>query len=514
MQNLNASGFTHWRRYDPEWLYILPNQLMPLMGDIDPDWMQQGFGANPGKLVYITHHNAHMGWAFASPFEEAAIAVLDEYGEASSISYGVLQGNSIKRIGEVQFPHSLGVFYATFTQFLGFEPNSEEWKVMGAAAYGTADTFAPAIRQLIRVRDGELTLDQTYFEFANTRFGGYYRAALISHLGIEPRRPGEAMRQVYFDLAAAVQAVYEDALFELLKWLAAKTRMRNLVINGGCAMNSLANGKIAKCTPFEQVFVSQAPADNGCAIGGALWLHGRCYAPAQSIWRTKVPACCGPAWSDLEIADVLNRCKLRYHKSDDIAAEAARLIASNHVVGWFQGAMEFGERALGARSILADPRDARMKDRINATIKFREEFRPFAPSVLAEAAHEYFDIPHGASSDYMEAVFPVRPEKRSVIPAVVHADGTGRLQTVHKESSALFWRLIDSFRQQTGIPVVLNTSYNVSGEPIVCSPVDALRTFIASGLDALAIGCYIVAKTPIETAAEPRGNNIRIPAAF
>jgi carbamoyltransferase len=495
MQAINMSGFTQWRRYDPEWLYIVPNNTigdMPYDGQAE---MTQSLGAARDKFIYLTHHQAHMGWVYASGFERAAIAVLDEYGERSSITFATCQGNAVTPLHQVDFPHSFGVYFATFTAYLGFRPNSDEWKVMGASAYGDASRFADKLRALISWNDGDLRLDQNRFEFANTRFGGYFTQTLIDHMDLPPRTGDGPLEQVHYDLAAAIQQVYEEYLFKALTWLHEKTGETNLVLNGGCAMNSLANGKILENTPFEAIYIGPAAADNGCAIGGALWVQAQRYA-GNSTWRTDINAYSGPSFTDDAIREALERYKLTFEKPDDIITATTDLLEQGNVVGWMQGRMEFGERALGARSILADPRRADMKDRVNASVKYREAFRPFAPSVLYDHAQTYFDMPEGAVVNFMEQVYQVREAKRAEIPAVVHNDGTGRLQTVSREHNAIYHRLIKSFHDRTGVPVVLNTSFNLNGEPIVCSPDDALRTYTCSGLDALVMGSYLLRKAP------------------
>ena len=496
MKRINMSGFTNWRRYDPEWLYIVPNQLMEFLDVPDAaatvlDLTQRG----KSKIVYVNHHQAHIGWAFASPFEEAAVAIIDEYGESTSFTLGSVRGNDVSIEKELPFPHSLGVFYATFTQLLGFTPNSDEWKVMGAAAYGDPQRYRSKIQQLIRCHDGGVWLDQDYFEFANTRFAGYYSQNLPRHLEFAPRTHDEPLVQQHYDMAAACQAVFEYALFSVLAWLYERVRMPRLVMNGGCCMNSLANGKVTLQTPFEEVFVSPAPADNGACIGGPLWLLHSLTKKGTSF-RIPISPYTGPSYDQEHIRTLLDRYKLHYRESMDVCTDIVELLSRGMIVGWFQGRMEFGERALGNRSILADPRDEGMKDKINRSVKYRESFRPFAPSIVTEAVDAYFELPPGGDSRYMDKVFAVRPNKRHVIPAVVHKDGTGRLQIVRREDNELFYRLIQKFGEETGVPVLLNTSFNLNGEPIVESPDDALRTYLTSGIDVVVLGNFIVEKIP------------------
>ncbi|SCA56243.1 conserved hypothetical protein [Candidatus Terasakiella magnetica] len=494
MKNMNMSGFTQWRRYEPEWLYILPNNMMPYLEGENIQYMQQGMAERGGLFYYLSHHMAHMGWAYASSFEECAIAVIDEHAESDAISYGTLKGNKVDVLKSVPFPHSMGIYYATFTEYLGFQANGEEWKVMGAAAFGSPERFQDIIRGLVRYEEGNVVIDQYCFTFSNMRVGGYFGEELIKYLGVPPRKPNEPLEQIHYDFAAAVQYIYEEILFSSLDWLAEETGMSNLVLAGGCAMNSLANGKIIGNTNFKKLFVGPAAGDNGCAISAALWLHAQEKQDVPDPFRASVSAYTGPSWNDDEIEKTLQRYKLHYKKSSNIVSDTVECLINGKIVGWFHGALEFGERALGARSILADPRDETMKDKINLSVKYREAFRPFAPSILWEKVSQYFDIPDGASADYMEQVYSIKEDKRSIVPAVVHNDGTGRLQTVKKETNLKYWQLISEFEKKTGVPLVLNTSFNVAGEPMVCSPDDAIRTFFTSGLDILAIGTFIVQK--------------------
>ncbi|MBF0326575.1 MAG: hypothetical protein HQL42_16095 [Alphaproteobacteria bacterium] len=495
MSAINMSGFTNWRRYDPEFLYIVPNHLMGSMTGWDDSATTLGLGLQGDpRFVFVKHHLAHMGWAAASPFEQAALAVFDEHGEAKSSSFGTITGNRIEVSHDISASHSLGTLYGTFTQYLGFRPYSEEWKVMGAAAYGDPARFTPRLLEIVRCDDTGFRLDQNYFEFMNMRFAGYYGEALVQHLGIAPRAAGAPFEQCHFDLAAAVQTVFESIAFTLLRRLNSLTGLRSLVLTGGCAMNSLANGRIVANTPFDQVYIPQAPGDPGGCIGGPLWLLSQ--RAEDSLFRADIPACTGPDIDDEAVLATLTRCKIAYRRVDDPAAAAADLMATGHIIGWVQGRLEFGDRALGNRSILADPRRAEMKDRINASVKYRELFRPLAPAVLAEAAGTYFDHPPGLVVRHMERVLQARPRAAEQIPAVIHADGTGRVQMVTRQDNPLFHRLIESFRERTGVPVVLNTSFNVNGEPIVATAEDAIRTFFSSGIDALVIGSFVVEKTP------------------
>ncbi|OPY62544.1 MAG: Decarbamoylnovobiocin carbamoyltransferase [Pelotomaculum sp. PtaU1.Bin065] len=500
MKNINLSGFTQWRRYDPEWLYIVPNNLLNL-------GLQEGFPGESLKmdidinlncpLHFVDHHRSHLGHAiFQSPFEQGAAAIIDEYGEYYSVTLARFLGNKVEIIRQIPYPHSLGIFYAAITEYLGFRPNSDEWKVMGAAAYGEPERFQNKVEKLLlwNESDCEWIIDQRYIEHANMKRAGYLNERLKGFLGIPVRGKDDEIKQVHYDLAAAAQAVFEDRLFRLLNCLYEETGEKNLCVAGGSFMNSLANGKILNRTPFERVFIPYAAADNGGAMGAALWVYHCVFGNRREIIQNPPSPFIGPSWDDDEINRVIKKFKLHYEYCEHPDQSAAEEIATGHLVGWFQGAMEYGERALGARSILADPREASMKEKINSAVKYREAFRPFAPSVLMERVADFFDLPSGASVPYMEQVYPVRLEMQSVIPAVVHADGTGRLQTVSRDMNPLYYDLIKQFEEITGVPVVLNTSFNIQGEPIVCSPEDAIRTFFSCGLDTLIIGRYILRK--------------------
>lgn len=499
-RRMNMSGFTQWRRYDPEWLYILPNNLASHFGtDLDEDaTVLDTGGSDMPPIYFVDHHLSHIGIsAFQSPFNEGAVLIVDEYGEIHATTFAHFQDTEITVHKRVPFPHSLGSFFSAFTEFLGFMPNSDEWKVMGAAAFGDPDPYYASVRKLFCEKRGlnNWVLDLAYLEHANMKVAGYTGENLEKLLGLQKRARDDEMEQCHFDLAASVQKVFEDVLLEMVDDASRLTPSRNLVVGGGCFMNSLANGKMVTNGPFENVFIPVAPADNGCAIGAALWVYFKKFHQAGERMRDSAPSpFIGPSWSSSELEQTLQKCNISYTRLSDPASETANIIADGLIVGWFQGAMEFGERALGNRSILGDPRNADMKDRINVAVKYRESFRPFAPSVLEERAEQFFEMPRGVRAPYMEQVFPVRPEQRSVIPAVTHQDGTARVHTVNRRYNAIFYDLIQKFDELTGVPVVLNTSFNVQGEPIVCSPTDAVRTFYACGLDALVLGEFLVRK--------------------
>jgi len=500
MRRINLSGFTSWRRYDPEWLYMVPNNIMSMgiPDDFASHALKLGLsGASACPFWFVTHHEAHLAHAIhQGPFETGLALVVDEYGEHDSVTAAVFTPEGCRVVKRIAYPHSLGVFYAACTEYLGFVPNGDEWKVMGAAAYGSPARFRPALGQILEWRSelGEWRLDTRLIEHSNMKRAGYLNDDLIRLLGIPPRGPGEALRQEHYDLAAAAQSIFEERLFQLITVLCQETKQTNLVAAGGCFMNSLANGRIIGNTPVERLFVPYAAADNGGAMGAALHVWHEEMGNPLVVGKGAASPYLGPEFSDEEVEGVLLACKLKFTKVPDPAETAAEMLTQGLLVGWFQGRMEFGERALGNRSILADPRNSCMKKALNAAVKYREDFRPFAPAIKYDAVSSYFDFPEGETVPYMEKVYPFKVDKRNEVPAVVHADGTGRLQTVSQMMNPLFYRLLDAFHRRTAVPLVLNTSFNVQGEPIVCTPRDAVRTFFTCGLDVLVLGSFLVRK--------------------
>jgi carbamoyltransferase len=460
------------------------------------------------RLRMVEHHPAHLASAFfASPFDEAAVGAIDGFGDFVSTSGATGRGTRLDVHQRVYFPHSLGLLYLAVTQFLGFPNYGDEFKVMGLAPYGAPD-FVDEIGRLVRVdAAGAMELDLTYFNHwsggetmtwdeGEPRIPAVFTPKLEELLG-PARKKDEPLTPRHEAIAASLQAVYEGCAFWLLRALHARTRLPRLCLAGGCAMNSVANGKIRANTPFREVFIQPAAGDNGTSLGAALhaWHEAggaRGFVMEHGYW--------GPSFDDDAIAAAVSERgaevaarAVRSQITDEAAlcAWTAERIAAGRVVGWFQGAMEWGSRALGNRSILADPRRTDMRDIINTRIKFREKFRPFAPSVAAEALDDFFV---GAVDDpFMVQVYPVRPEKRSVIPAVTHVDGSGRLQTVSERTNRRYWRLIQAFGARTGVPVLLNTSFN-ENEPIVMRPTEALDCFLRTDMDVLVMGSRILEK--------------------
>ena len=440
------------------------------------------FGPTKAQMRFVDHHLAHAISAYSyGGFDKAAVVVMDGRGawEASSIWYG--HDGRLEPVLTIPWPNSLGLFYAQFTQYLGFVPNSDEWKVMGLAPYGSPG-----------VNLGEFISldDETYRVNAQLLFDrGNGTSAIAKRLGPE-RTPESEIDDSFKNIAFAVQDVCETAVLALVKLAIEKTGCRNVCLAGGVALNSKANGKIQASGMVNHIFIQPAASDDGVALGAvfAPCLDGGGRLPMKPMRHAYL----GPEFSDAEIEKALRTYKLRASQLSDVAATTAELLAGGKIIGWFQGRMEFGPRALGHRSILADPRDPEMNAKVNKAVKFREWWRPFAPSLLKEAAGEYLE--HACDSPFMILTNPVRPEKRDVIPSVTHVDGSARPQTVEPEINPLYWNLINEFRRRTGVPVLMNTSFNLRGEAIVNTPTDAIRTFFSSGMDALVIGSYLVEK--------------------
>ena len=446
-----------------------------------------------GPFWYAEHHVSHGASSFfCSPFERAAIVTLDGVGEFATTTIGRGNGHACEILAEIDYPHSLGLFYGAITAFLGFAVNSDEYKVMGLASYGKP-SYLEEMGRLLEVReDGSFELDLDYFAF-HADDNRMFSDELVRLLGA-PHPPGAPAGQREMDIAASAQAKLEQAFLAILRHAHRLTGESNLCLAGGVALNGVANWRAFQASPFTDLFIQPAAGDAGGAIGAALYAYHQ--QPGAVLDRAgRFSPYLGPAYSDGDIEGALAAAGLTYQRlSDrDLVGDVARRIASDQIVGWFQGRMETGPRALGARSILGNPANPEMKDHINACVKFREEFRPFAPAVLEERADEFFVL-EGRTTPYMLLVPEARPGAAERIPAVVHVDNTGRVQTVSRDTNPRFHELLSALDAETGIPVVLNTSFNVKGEPIVCSPADAVRCFLNTDIDALAIGNYLVEK--------------------
>ena len=420
-----------------------------------------------GEIIFPEHHLSHAAHAFyTSPFEESAILTIDGVGEWSTASYGYASNDSVKITHDIRWPHSLGLFYSAFTYFLGFKVNEGEYKLMGLSSYGKPKYYDLIMENLIDVKDdGSIHLNMEYFAFTYDKVMTSKKFSKL--FGIEPKTKDEKTLQIHFDIGASAQKVLEDVILKMVNHIHAKTKMKNICIGGGVALNGVANYKIFSEGPFENIHIPPSPGDAGSAVGAAQYLYYVYHKNSKKILNNteliQENVYVGPSFSDAEIKSFLDSKNILYESFDNISLlqKTAQLIADGNVVGWYQGKMEWGPRALGNRSILADPRRADMKDILNAKIKHRESFRPFAPSIMEEFASEYFemDIP----SPYMLMVAPVK--KPEEIPAVTHVDGTGRLQTVSKESNELYYNLINEFYKITGVPVIINTSMNVMENP-------------------------------------------------
>jgi carbamoyltransferase len=461
-------------------------------------------------IHHVEHHLAHLASAFlVSGFEEAACLSIDGFGDFASTAFGFGRAASIKIDNRVYFPHSLGIFYSALTQFIGFPHYGDEYKVMGLAPYGEP-RYLDELREILRIQgDGTFRLNLKYFRHHSDNVsytwqdcapevGPLYRKELVDLLG-KPREPDAPLEQKHKDIARSTQAVYEKAFFALLQALHKEHPCDNLALAGGCTMNSVANGKVYRRTPFKKMYLPAAAGDAGGAIGAAVFVNSKLKIPNSKLETAYL----GPEPSEQELHILLDWRRKDIAEADctmtlvsnekELLGKTAQAIADGKVVGWFQGRMEWGPRALGNRSILADPRRADMKEILNAKIKRRESFRPFAPSILREAVADWFeqddDVP------FMMEVFQIRARQRQLIPAVTHVDGSGRLQTVHRETNPRYYRLIEHFGELTGIPLILNTSFN-ENEPVVCYPEEALDCFLRTKMDVLVLGnFYLERKT-------------------
>ena len=508
-------GFRSFAKAMPLWIKDKLFQKSALISELkatldeDINWNE--------RLLFSEHHLSHAASAFyPSPFESAAVLTLDGVGEWTTTSLSVGKGSELKVLKEIHFPHSLGLLYSAFTYYTGFKVNSGEYKIMGLAPYGEP-RFADLIKEkLISVaEDGSFKLDMSYFNYAtgltmtnnkfNILFGGL------------PRSPETELTQREMDLAASIQKVTEEIVIKLAKGISKETGEKNLCLAGGVALNCVVNGILLRKKVFDNIWIQPAAGDAGGALGAALsiwYLHHKKKRKASSALDSMKGAYLGPEFEDLEIESTLKACGAIYKKleEEDLIEMVTAALVDKKAVGWMQGRMEFGPRALGSRSIIADPRSKIMQKQLNIKVKYRESFRPFAPSVLREHVNDWFD--HDADSPYMLIVADVQKDKRlamtpdeeqlfgidklnvprSSVPAITHIDYSARIQTVHADTNPKYHALISKFKEKTGCPLVVNTSFNVRGEPIVCSPIDAFKCFMGTELDILAIGNYLLTK--------------------
>jgi carbamoyltransferase len=445
-----------------------------------------------GRIYFIEHHLSHAASCFlVSPFEHAAILTLDGVGEWTTTAYGVGHGNKLELTKEIRYPHSLGLLYSAFTAHLGFEVNEGEYKVMGLAAYGKP-TYYDQVRSLIDIKDdGSFQLDMDYFAY-------HYSLHSLSPKFYEAfgpsRDPESPMEQHYADLASSLQKVVEEAMLAGATYLKRTTGLDRLCMAGGVALNSVANGRVLKEAGFEDLWIQPSAGDAGGAVGVAAYIYYTINDRPRAPEGVMSNAYLGPGYSEVEIRRFLDDYGIAYERLDEaeLVRRTAGMLADDMVVGWYMGRMEFGPRALGARSILANASNPQMKDILNEKIKHREQFRPFAPAVLLEETPAWFDLDARHESPYMLLVVDVHPDKRDRLPAITHVDGSARLQTVKAEENGLYYRVIKEYFGLTGVPVIVNTSFNVRGEPIVCTPAEAYNCFSHTDMDALVMGPYVV----------------------
>ena len=448
-----------------------------------------------GNIIFPEHHMSHAAYAFyTSEFDESAILTIDGVGEWTTASFGIAKNNKIQLTNDIRWPHSLGLFYSAFTYFLGFKVNEGEYKLMGLSSYGKPKYYDLIKENLIDVKnDGSIHLNMKYFAFTYDKVMTNENFAQL--FGIPPRKEGEKTEQIHYDIGASAQKILEDVMLKMVNHIYLKTKMKNLCMSGGVALNGVANYQILKNGPFDNVHIPPSPGDGGSAVGCAQYLYFVHNNKKRIIENNhskliQENVYVGPSYNDEDIIKFLDSNNIKYEKFEkqSLLKKTAQLISTGNIVGWYQGKMEWGPRALGNRSILADPRNASMKDILNEKIKHRESFRPFAPSVLEEYASDFFDI--DIPSPYMLMVAKVK--KPEIIPAVTHVDGTGRLQTVSNDANPLYYDLINEFYKITGVPVIINTSMNVMGEPIVNTPEQAFQMIVKTDMDCLVMGNNLI----------------------
>lgn len=455
-------------------------------------WYRSQYDGHPKKpkIHFIKHHLSHVaGSFFVSPYDHAALLSLDGSGEWATSYIGEGRGNAIKCFNQSYFPMSLGSFYEAVTEFCGFRPNYDEGKTMGLASFGDPSKYYKVVNDMVRVDDeGTISIDLSYFDY---QYGGHQRCSRKFYQVFgPPKKKDEPFNETYCDVAAAFQKVLEEKALHFCRILRKRTKSDYLVVAGGVALNSVMNGKIVRESEFKDVYVMPAAGDNGTAIGAAYYLYN--YILKKDRGYVHMDPYVGTEYSDNEILQTIKDCKLKSVRHDDILDIAAKYLNDGKILGWFQGKMEIGPRALGNRSILANPCLPDMKDKINAEVKHREAFRPFAPSAPEEVVTEYFD--QTVKDPFMLKVCNVLKDKQALLPAITHVDGTARLQTVHKDTNPLYHQLIHRFGDYSGVPVILNTSFNIQGEPIVESPLHAIRCFFSTGIDILIMGHYVIEK--------------------
>lgn len=450
-------------------------------------------------VFFVDHHKAHaVGSFLPSPFKKAAIVTVDGVGEWVTTSYGIGEGNKIRMLKKIEFPHSLGLFYSTITAYLGFSVNNSEYKVMGLSPYGNmnkkTNQYYQKLRKVIDLKgDGSYRLDMSYFTY-------HYKNRMPSKklcqlLGGPISKRDSEMTQKHKDIAAALQMIYEEVLFKILNHVYEQTKCSNLILSGGCGLNSVANGKILKNTPFKKIWINPDPGDGGTSMGVAMYAYNIILNNKRNFILKN--AYLGPSFTDEQTKHFLDKNKINYSEfenEEELIKKTAKLIYENNVVGWFQGKMEWGPRALGSRSILSNATNPNMQEILNLKVKHREKFRPFAPVVCEDDALKYFDCdkPLPEPTDFMLMVYPIFKKWHKEIPSVTHVDGSGRLQTIKKQQNPLYYNLIKEFGKLSGIPILINTSFNIRGEPIVCTPSDSYRCMMGTKIDYLVMDKFLI----------------------
>ncbi len=502
--------FLKFERVLSQHLEMFPKSLKTFVSSL-PSWINEKLRVPKiikkelgykGPILFVEHHLSHAASAFlVSPFKKSAILTIDGVGEWNTTTYGVGEENEITLQKSIDFPHSLGLLYSTITAYLGFSVNNSEYKVMGLSPYGIMDreknVFYKKLKQIIDVKnDGSYRLDLSYFKY---HYADRMPSDKLCKLLGGPVRVGEsALTDRHRDIAAALQMVTEDIITKILQHIHKETNCENLVMAGGVALNSVYNGKILRQTPFKNIWIQPDAGDGGTSLGVAVYIwHTILENPREEPYKNSY---LGPSFTNNEIRTYLDKNEITYKSfvnNEELVEETAKLIHKDNVIGWFQGEMEWGPRALGSRSILSNATNRDMQEILNLKVKHREKFRPFAPVVCADDALTYFDCddPVPEPTDYMLMVYPVREEWREKIPAVTHVDGSGRLQTVRRKQNKLYYDLIKKFGEYSGIPILINTSFNIRGEPIVCTPHDAYRCMMGTGIDYLVMGIFLIKRS-------------------
>ena len=487
-------SYSYTYRWFPELLYLIPNQILKLNNASFDHYILQEFKSinlkKNLKIIYVNHHLSHAALSFlSSGFKNSGILTVDGFGERTSTMWGKADKNKIEISKKIDFPQSLGSFYETITSFLGFTPDSDEWKVMGMAAYGDKNIYLKKLQQLIKLKNsGEYEIDLSYFNYFNFESPGHFNNKFVELFKDIPLNR-KNLNKRHYDFAASAQSIFEDVMFNAISHLT-KGNLKNICLSGGSIMNCLANARIAK--KFKQkIFVPFAPDDLGLSIGSAMYANQYIFKKRR---KYEIKPYTGREFSDREIESKLKKYKISYFKSKSFYNTLALELSRGKVISVVSGKSEFGQRALGNRSILADPRSIKMKDIVNQKIKYRESFRPFAPVVLSKFLNKYFNCPPNIQPTYMQYAVEVKKITKKIAPAIVHADNTARVQSVNENTNKNLNKILEEFFKITKVPILLNTSFNLKGEPMVDSPEDAIKTFYTSGIDILAINNYIITK--------------------